>query len=287
MGGGAEMTASLPRRLFCLLFPPRCRVCGKRVGAVFSDRACPLLCDACLSAWRAWQIKPCPVCKVPTSRCRCVPPLLHESGCDTLVSLVPYVSSGRSVPARLILRVKEHADRPLFRFFADSLALPVWQELIRLGAAAGNGGNGRPGDAPNRVPDSTIGGTPDDFRDRVVVTFVPRRPAAVRLTGLDQAALIARALAGALELPWARLLHHSGRHSMKTAQKYLSADERVASARRAYSLRRGETDLSGKTVVLVDDICTTGASLAACARLLLLHGAENVLAVTVGRTRDE
>lgn len=175
-----------------------------------------------------------------------------------MVSLVPYVKSSYSVPVRLILRVKDHADRPVFRFFADSLALSLWQELVRL----------------------------DVSEASVLLTFVPRRPSAVRLTGLDQSAMLARTLASRLSLPYMVLLRHKSQHRRETAQKYLSAAEREHNAKTSFLLKNPDTDLSGKTVLLVDDICTTGASLAACTHLLYRCGAENVIAVTIGRTHE-
>jgi predicted amidophosphoribosyltransferase len=45
--------------------------------------------------------------------------------------------------------------------------------------------------------------------------------------------------------------------------------------------RRGET--KGKTILLVDDVLTTGATLDACARSLKRAGASRVFALTLAR----
>jgi len=47
----------------------------------------------------------------------------------------------------------------------------------------------------------------------------------------------------------------------------------------------GAGSIAGRTVLVVDDVVTTGATLAACAEALLRAGAKAVSAVTVARER--
>ena len=44
------------------------------------------------------------------------------------------------------------------------------------------------------------------------------------------------------------------------------------------------SEVSGKTVAVVDDVCTTGATLSACAQALLDAGAHTVYGITLART---
>lgn len=60
----------------------------------------------------------------------------------------------------------------------------------------------------------------------------------------------------------------------------LSAKERAANLRGAF---RAARDFRGERVVLVDDVMTTGATAAACARQLLKAGAADVVVLTLAR----
>lgn len=68
------------------------------------------------------------------------------------------------------------------------------------------------------------------------------------------------------------------------AQKELTGDQRRENVRNAFSIR-DDTDpfrYAGKSILLVDDIYTSGATLSECARVLKLHGAELVYCLTFG-----
>ena len=45
--------------------------------------------------------------------------------------------------------------------------------------------------------------------------------------------------------------------------------------------------ISGKRILLIDDICTTGATLSECARVLKDAGAESVVCAAVAKTREK
>ena len=63
----------------------------------------------------------------------------------------------------------------------------------------------------------------------------------------------------------------------------MNAKNRLINAQSAFFLKSG-FDFSGKTVVLLDDVCTTGATLSAAAKLLLDAGAEEVIAAVFAKT---
>ncbi|MDB4956722.1 MAG: putative competence protein [Myxococcales bacterium] len=65
-------------------------------------------------------------------------------------------------------------------------------------------------------------------------------------------------------------------------QSTLRASERWANVRGAFELRRG-TDVKDHTVILVDDVVTTGATLAAAAMPLRRAGAQTIVGVALAR----
>jgi ComF family protein len=113
---------------------------------------------------------------------------------------------------------------------------------------------------------------------------VPASPDRVRDRGYDQAVLLANEAGRRLRLPVRPALE---RTRATTAQFDLDRAARAANlgggAFRVVERRR--EDVAGRWVVLVDDVATTGATLAACAFALLDAGAAAVSAVTVARER--
>ncbi len=112
-----------------------------------------------------------------------------------------------------------------------------------------------------------------------VVTWVPASPSNRRLRGYDQGELLARAVAR--RLPGARA-SACFRRRAGAAQTERDRADRLAGPALEWGRSRG---LSG-TVALVDDVRTTGASLAAAASLLRAHGALRVVAATIAATPD-
>ncbi len=99
--------------------------------------------------------------------------------------------------------------------------------------------------------------------------------------GYNQAALLARELANRLNLPCSeRILARAD----ALTQTRMTAAERRRNARRSFSVRRFPEKLKGKTILLVDDVMTTGSTFSTCARLLKRAGAGRVLVAAVART---
>ena len=114
------------------------------------------------------------------------------------------------------------------------------------------------------------------------VTWTPLSKRRLRHRGFDQAELLARATAECLALPLVPTLRKV-RHT--AAQSGLNGEAaRRANALGAYELLPG-VELAGKTVLLIDDVVTSGATLSECARLLRQEGAV-VYCGTLAQARD-
>jgi predicted amidophosphoribosyltransferase len=94
--------------------------------------------------------------------------------------------------------------------------------------------------------------------------------------------LLAAIAARDLRLPVASLLE---RGRATTAQFDLDRSARASNMQDAFRLRRDAGTVDGHWILLVDDVVTTGATLASCAVPLMAAGALAVSAVTVARER--
>lgn len=119
-----------------------------------------------------------------------------------------------------------------------------------------------------------------------VISWPPLSPRGLRRRGFDQAQLLAQAVAGDRGMAATGLFQKKS--STRQQSRLRDPAARRANVLGAYTLPDPRT-VRGKTVLLVDDVVTTGATLSECARILLLAGARGVWAVTLasadGRSR--
>lgn len=99
--------------------------------------------------------------------------------------------------------------------------------------------------------------------------------------GYAQAEVIAKDIARRGGRPFKRLLRAKG---TKKEQKRLNSRERAENARNSFKIVN-EKYIVGKTILLVDDVSTTGATFSAIAELLKLAGAKAVYAVSFAKTK--
>ena len=115
-----------------------------------------------------------------------------------------------------------------------------------------------------------------------MITWVPLSKKRLRKRGYDQARLLAEAVAEEEELPCVRTLHklrdtpaQSGMGNRENRRKNIAG---------AYEVIPTE-ELKEKSILLIDDIVTTGSTLSECAGMLKKAGAHSVSALTVARKK--
>jgi ComF family protein len=111
---------------------------------------------------------------------------------------------------------------------------------------------------------------------------LPLHPARMKTRGFNQSLEFARPIARGLDKP---LLRFAASRVRDTApQAGLPRDERQRNMQGAFECH---TDLSGQTILVVDDVLTTGSSAHELARILKIHGAREVWVGAAARTQHE
>lgn len=248
---------ALAQRLGLALWPARCLACGE-AGHAGQD-----LCLACRLAL-PWNRNACPRCALPTAPPDAGPGVCglaserpataqvrapSAGACGRCLRAPPPFAAGHSA---LVYGFPVDRLMPRFKFHADLAAGRLLSQLLLESLA----GQPRP---QGLVP-------------------VPLHPSRLRQRGYDQALELARPLARACALP---LLDRALRRVRATAaQSELDARARRHNVRSAFAAAGGGLP---SHVALVDDVMTTGATLAECALSLRRAGVARVDVWTVAR----
>jgi ComF family protein len=242
--------AAFGRALLALVLPRVCVVCE---AALPDDAGARLACPACHNGLAAFAPPWCERCGQPGDWTRRSCPLCLHLDASPAARLV----WGRSVT---------WADAPTASALLYALKYEGWpavaDELASWMAPLG--------------PPPAIGAA------RPVLVPVPLHPARQRERGYNQSERLATALGRRWGLPVRPDLLRRVRAA--ESQTRLTAAERLANVKDSFATVAAPR-LAGRQVILVDDVVTTGATLAACARPLLAGGAQAVSFVTFGRAR--
>ena len=112
------------------------------------------------------------------------------------------------------------------------------------------------------------------------VVPVPLHPERERARGYNQSLLLANELGARMSVP---VLAHSLRRVRATQPQFeLNAPERRANVREAFL---ADASVAGARVLLVDDVCTTGATMDECSIALRNQGAQSVWGLALARGR--
>lgn len=234
--------------LLDFIFPQKCLGCA---------RAQIVLCSNCRSSLPILKVQRCPVCeRVETplgaicDSCRANPTARERWFIDGLWVLSPYSPS--SLLARLIKSLKYRSMEALAEILGEFLA--------------------------DRFPMR-------EFGDAVMVP-VPLHPRRERERGYNQARLLAQALGKRHGFGLEEAVIRS-RYTAPQA-KQLSREARLTNLADAFSLKgkcreQGRIFSVPEKILLIDDVCSTGATLNEVAKVLKSAGAKTVWGVVLAR----
>ena len=237
-----------------LIFPPRCANCKEFLSIDINKKQIDPLCPTCRMHFESEKQRECNFCGLSMKFCRCMPKNMSRAQCSALLKLISYHPSGDNMPIRnFIYSVKHSNNKVAFDFLAEQMREGLICEM--------RGASLLPSDC--------------------VITFLPRSHQNKTNDGFDQGYELAKSLSRATGI---ELVTCFSRKIIATEQKNLNQYERKLNMKSAYVPRNVEEKIKDKTIILVDDIVTTGASMASGARLLFAMEAFAVIGICIGRT---
>lgn len=226
-----------------LLLPPACLLCGGRLPA---GVAATDFCPTCQAGVPQPAPARCPVCAIAY---RTLTPSLHH--CESCLRQQP--------PFTRVHAVGPYAGtlREAVQHFKYRGQLPLERPLGTL------------------LTETLLGAGVQSFN---LVVPVPLHKDRLRERGYNQALQLARQVGARLKMPVAPELLRRVRAT--ATQQGLDAVARKSNIRGAFTVT---APLTGRQLLLVDDVLTTGATARECARVLRAAGAAAVEVAVLGR----
>ena len=251
------------------LWPERFKAALKRLAGSFLDLCLPRLCAGCRRTWLLshegywcedclaalpWIRSPqCPQCGRPFLKS----PDSHDHPCgECLLSLYPFDTARSATIYAGVVRERIHQ----LKFGAQLHWVPPLVELLAITFES---------ESPHQIE---------------LILPVPLHVKRLRQRGFNQAGLLAKALGRRIGL----CVHFDTlvRKHWTEPQTRLNRQERLQNVKDAF-LVADPAAIEGKSVLLIDDVFTTGTTINECTKTLKRAGAREVHALTVARALPE
>lgn len=119
-----------------------------------------------------------------------------------------------------------------------------------------------------------------DYKDFDFIAAVPLHYSKMRKRGYNQSELIARHISKKFSIPYVDALKRIKKTAKQSEQ---SKVERRKNLKHAFVMKKNAEKIINSTVLLVDDIYTTGSTVEECSKVLMNFGASKVYVITVAR----
>lgn len=232
---------SVQERAAGLLFPRRCPVCGDIV--IPRGR---LICPECVKRLSYVSGATCLKCGKELAEADseyCLGCRRHRRTFDCGAALFNY----NEVSAESMVQIKYKNKREYLDFYSEEMVKHLGEKIARMQAD--------------------------------VMMPVPIHPSRKRARGYNQAEELARRLSRLTGIPLCTNVLVRTRKTLP--QKELTPQERLKNLEQAFAVREEELDKKVGSVLLVDDIYTTGSTIEACARVLKRAGIQRVCFVSI------
>lgn len=237
--------------LLTIAYPQVCRVCG---GSV-EERRLGVACRACWDKTRVF------------------------TGAETICWKCGALSLGIDVPNEIKHEIR--CRRCDSQSFAAARAVGVYEKALRESVLSLKR---RPHVSSFLINLLCGAAEREPLNNATLIIPVPLHENRQRERGFNQAAVIAEALANTLHLP----VDQATLRRARASEKYragLDPKGRRDTVAGVFEVRHPKL-VEGESILLVDDVFTTGATVNSCAEALLASGASKVVVLTIARGKS-